>query len=101
MRQLPGCGLTLLEVRVQLFQHHLQLVHLGLSDPGWLLAAKAGAGSGLRPQLEEPGLQALLSLRALGGVLSWLEYQGCLWVKAALCLGRAPHLVGLGAPGLK
>lgn len=45
---------------------------------------------------EEPGLQAPLVPEALG-VLSWLEYQGCLVGEGLHCLGRAPHLVGLGS----
>lgn len=34
------CGAYLLEVRVQLFQHYFQLVHLACQIQGWLLAGK-------------------------------------------------------------
>ena len=56
----------LLEVRVQLFQHHLQLVYLACQIQGWLLGAKAGGGVRISAHSwEEPGLQAPLVPEAL------------------------------------
>lgn len=89
MRQLPGRP-YLLGVRVQLFQHHLPAGAPCLSDPGWLLAAKAGAGVRISAHSwGGAGLQAPLVPEALG-VLSWLEYQGCL-------VGESCTLPGAGS----
>lgn len=57
-------GAYLLEVRVQLFQHYFQLVHLACQIQGWLLAGKTG--DRVRP----------LSLLRFWGILSLLVSQG-------------------------
>lgn len=49
----------LLEVRVQLFQHHFQLVHLACQIQGWLLTGRTGGRVRLLAHSwEEPGIQA-------------------------------------------
>lgn len=56
-------GAYLLEVRVQLFQHYFQLVHLACQIQGWLLAGKTG------------DRVRLLSLLRFWGILSLLVSQ--------------------------
>lgn len=83
---------------MQLFQHHLQLVHLACQIQGWLPRCK-GRGGGVRISAhswEEPGLQAPLVPEALGSPLP-AGYQGCLVGEGCTLQGRAPHLVGLGS----
>ena len=85
----------LLEVRVQLFQHHLQLVHLACQIQGRLLAAKAGGGVRISAHSwEEARVQAPFVPEALGSSLLAGVPWGAWGVKAVLHLGQAPHLVG-------
>ena len=85
----------LLEVRVQLSQHRLQLVHLARQVQGWLLAAKAGDGVRLSAHSwEESRLQAPLIPEApgrplLAGVPGVPGGEGCAPPGAGSSLGGA------------
>lgn len=77
VRQLPG-GLTFWRSVCSCFSITSSWYTLPVRSRGGSSLQRQGAGSGSPPTAgRSPGYRPLLSLR-LQGVLSWLEYQGCL-----------------------